>query len=188
MSKCSASISSRLHSYSNSTRRFNPFLWRHSECIISGFSFKPTEFGGFKIRVVQRLPETKILNRHSVAHPVVYGEAGVFRPKFRHVGKADEIHPVDFHNANSSSFDVKFICLSHLDSSRLEKVCFFSSPMLRLLSRSREYHSQKRCNHYTKNLLFYAPRSDCLNSSLNPARSSLVMVCCRSRLLPSHFY
>ena len=68
---------------------------------------KPLEFGGFKIRVVQRLPKTKILTRLSVAH-------------------------------------------RHLDSSLLNKVFFFSSSILRLLSRNREHRSQKRCDYYTK--------------------------------------
>ena len=84
---------------------------------IGGLPFsKPLESEGFKIRVVQFLPEAQIFKCHAVTHPVADCLLRVLRLEFRHVGKANEVLAVDLHDADNSSLDVEFACLFHFAS------------------------------------------------------------------------
>ena len=84
---------------------------------IGGLPFsKPTEFGRFEIKVIESLPQTKILDCHAGAHPMVDGKTWILRLEFRHIGKANEVLAIDLHDADNRAFDVKFGCLLHFAS------------------------------------------------------------------------
>ncbi len=50
---------------------FDPLFGREREAIQPGLFSKPLEFEGFKIGVVQLLPDSKKLNRVTVAQPIL---------------------------------------------------------------------------------------------------------------------
>lgn len=77
---------------------------------------KPLEFEGFKIRVVQFLPQPKVLNRHSIAHPVADGLLSIVRFRFRHIRYANIILHTEFHNTDRRSLDINFLGLFMTES------------------------------------------------------------------------
>lgn len=53
----------------NRTRLLDPSLGCEGEAVKARFFFKPVEFGGFKISVIQLLPNTQKLNGVAVSEP-----------------------------------------------------------------------------------------------------------------------
>ena len=72
------SVAYRRGKKTNDACIFNPLLGCKGETVESSLFFKPVEFDGFKIRIIQMLPDSEKLNCVPVSEPISDQIIGTF--------------------------------------------------------------------------------------------------------------
>lgn len=86
-----AAISSGFGNNTDSIGGINPLLRRKRKSVQAGFSFKPLEFDGFELWVVQTFPNSEIFDGVPVTHPVANDRSRFVALVFRYIRQGNVI-------------------------------------------------------------------------------------------------